>query len=80
MRQVRQAPQSLDYLSGLYRALGMSEQTIERAIQYREVPGEPTPQVKPGRDHPRHNARIMDRPAPTGSGKRPVAKPKRAKR
>jgi hypothetical protein len=77
MPQVGQVPQSPEYLRGLYRALGMSEQTIERAIQYREGPGEPAPQRKPGRGRPRH-ARIMDRPDPTASVKRRVAKRKRA--
>jgi hypothetical protein len=78
MSQVGQVPQSPEYLRGLYRALGMSEQTIERAIQYRDGPGEPAPQGKPGRGRPRQNVRIMDRPAPTGSVKRRVAKRKRA--
>jgi hypothetical protein len=78
MSQVGQVPQSPEYLRGLYRALGMSEQTIERAIQYREGPGEPAPQGKPGRGRPRQNARIMDRPDPTASVKRRVAKRKRA--
>lgn len=33
MRQSRQQPNQTEYLCGLYRALGLSEQTLERAIK-----------------------------------------------
>jgi hypothetical protein len=33
MRQSRQQPYQTEYLCGLYRALGLSEQTLERAIK-----------------------------------------------
>jgi hypothetical protein len=34
MPQARQVPQSTEYLQGVYRALGMSEETLERVLQY----------------------------------------------
>jgi hypothetical protein len=71
-------PQSPEYLRGLFRALGVSEQTIDRAIQYREGYGEAATQIKPGRGRPRQNVRIVDRPVPTRSVKRRAAKRKRA--
>jgi hypothetical protein len=79
MPQIGQVSQSPEYLRGLYRTLGMSEQTIERAIQYRVGSNEPaSSDVKrvPGR--PRQNVRNMARPAPTASVKRRAAKRKRA--
>jgi hypothetical protein len=60
-------PQSIgDDLRPVYRALGLSEETIARAIQYSKIgPGvRPAPEVerrRPGR--PRQNARLLDQAA-----------------
>lgn len=68
MRQVRQEHDQTEYLRGLYRTPGMSEQTLERALQYSEscsdepAPEEPAGKRRPGR--PRQNANSSDEPIP----------------
>jgi hypothetical protein len=60
-----------DDLRPVYRALGLSEETIARAIQYSKIapPDErPSPEVERRRGRPRKNVRLLDRAA---------AKPKR---
>jgi hypothetical protein len=55
-----------DDLSPVYRALGLSEETIARAIQYSKIapPDErPSPEVERRRGRPRKNLRLLDRTA-----------------
>jgi hypothetical protein len=65
MPQARQAPlHSTEDLRNVYRALGVSEQTLERAIQYSEARSDgPTspelPKIKQRRGRPRQGARRL---------------------
>jgi hypothetical protein len=54
-----------DDLRPVYRALGLSEETIARAIQYSKIgPDErPAPEVERRRGRPRQNARLLDQAA-----------------
>jgi hypothetical protein len=70
MPQARQAPlHPTEDLRTVYRALGVSEQTLERAIQYSEGRSDrPTtaklPEIKQRRGRPRQNLRrIQAKPA-----------------
>ena len=59
MPQVRQLlDQSAEHLRDVYRALGMREQTLERAINYRVGSEEPAANVKQRRGRPRQKARL----------------------
>jgi hypothetical protein len=72
MPQASQAPlQSTEDLGTLYRALGVSEQTLARAIQYSEARSDgPTtpelPEIKQRRDRPRQNVRRLGQAEPAG--------------
>jgi hypothetical protein len=63
MPRARQAPHhSTEDLRTVYRALGVSEQTLERAIQFFEARSDaPTspelPKIKPRRGRPRQDVR-----------------------
>jgi hypothetical protein len=77
MPQVRQVPhQDAEYLRKLYRSLGVSEQTLERAIGYPEsctdqtMPEEPTRK----RRHGRKNAKLFGRTDPAAWVRRRSAK------
>jgi hypothetical protein len=64
---------SIDDLRPVYRALGLSEETIARAIQYSKMrPDErPAPEVERRRGRPRQNVRLLGQAA---------SKPKRSPR
>ena len=68
----RQAPHhSTEHLRTVYRALGVSEQTLERAIQFSEarsdVPTMPElPKIKQRRGRPRQNVRRLGQAEPAG--------------
>ena len=76
MPQVRQTPlRSTEELRALYRALGVSEQTLTRAIQYSErwadAPTVPElPKIKQRRGRPRQNVRHLGQSEPTGKPKK----------
>jgi hypothetical protein len=72
MPQARQATEDLRIL---YRALGVSEETLTRAIQYTEARSDaPTmpelPKIKQRRGRPRQNVRRLGQAEPTGQPKR----------
>jgi hypothetical protein len=81
MPQIRKASHPLidDDLRPIYRALGVSEETIERAIQYsRWGPDErPFSEIKRRRDRPRENLGVLGQAAPAGKSKRPPPAPGR---
>jgi hypothetical protein len=54
-----------DGLRAVYRALGLSEETIARAIQYSKIgPDErPAPEVERRRGRPRQKVRLLDHAA-----------------
>src|SRR6267154_4817210 len=76
MPQVRPAPlQSTDDLRTMYRALGLTEQILTRAIQFFEARSDaPTmpelPKIKQRRSRPRQNVRRLGQAEPTGQPKR----------
>jgi hypothetical protein len=76
MPQARQAPlRSTEDLRTVYRALGLSEQTLERAIQYSEARSDgPTtpelPEIKQRRGRPRQNLRRIGQAEAAGQPKR----------
>jgi hypothetical protein len=76
MPQARQAPlHSTEDLRTVYRALGLSEQTLERAIQYSQArldgPTTPElPEIKKRRGRPRQNLKRIDQAEPAGQPKR----------
>jgi hypothetical protein len=67
MPQIRTtAHQSIgDDLSAVYRSLGLSEETIARAIEYSKIgPDErPAPEVERRRGRPRQNVRLLGQAA-----------------
>jgi hypothetical protein len=67
MPQIRTtALQSIgDDLSAVYRSLGLSEETIARAIQYSKIgPDErPAPELERRRGRPRQKVRLLCQPA-----------------
>jgi hypothetical protein len=65
MPQIR-THRSTDDLRPVYRALGLSEETIARAIQYSKIapPDErPSPELERRRGRPRQKVRILGQPA-----------------
>jgi hypothetical protein len=56
---------SIDDLRPVYRALGLSEETIARAIQYSKIgPDErPAPELERRRGRPRQKVRLLDQAA-----------------
>jgi hypothetical protein len=77
MSQARQAPlQSTEDLRTLYRALGVSEETLARAIQFSEAPTTPElPKIKQRRGRPLQNVRRLGQSQP--AGRLPAASVKR---
>jgi hypothetical protein len=65
MPQIRTHQPVDDDLRPIYRALGLSEETIARAIQYPEMaPDErPARKVECRRGRPRQNVRLLDQAA-----------------
>jgi hypothetical protein len=68
MPQIRTHRSTDDDLRPVYRALGLSEETIARAIQYSKIapPDErPSPEVERRRGRPRQKVRLLDHAAST---------------
>jgi hypothetical protein len=63
---------SIEDLRPVYRALGLSEETIARAIQYSKMPPDerPAPKVERRRGRPRQNVRLLDQAASTPKRRR----------
>jgi hypothetical protein len=76
MPQARHAAlQSSEDLRKLYRALGVSEKTLARAIQFSEAPTTPElPKIKQRRGRPRQNARRLGQAEPAERLSAPTAK------